>query len=333
MDEILLANFMLFHDVVRETIRPLDRRRGVGARPLPAREPRAEDGAVRLPDRLRRLAADRRLGRRRARRSSTADYNDENIEHVERYPYVRDAAVFVGAHEDVVPRQLRAGAPVHPGLDRAALRLPGLRPALRSRRVRGHRTRCGGSSGTDPNAAADRGERRRLGRRRAPAALGSPPASRSCEATSRRPRLLLVCGPRIDPTTIPAVDGMTAVGYVHDLFRTLACCDLAVVQGGLTTTMELVANRRPFVYSRSATTSSRTTTSSTGCGATARPSRRCTTKRHRHGSPQQMPDRLGAAVDYAAGRDRRRAAAAASLITPLLEERKGTRFGVVVPSC
>ena len=31
-------------------------------------------------------------------------------------------------------------------------------------------------------------------------------------------------------------------------FRTLACCDLAVVQGGLSTTMELVANRRPFIY-------------------------------------------------------------------------------------
>jgi predicted glycosyltransferase len=43
------------------------------------------------------------------------------------------------------------------------------------------------------------------------------------------------------------VQGMRVVGYVHDLFRTLACCDLAVVQGGLTTTMELVANRRPFI--------------------------------------------------------------------------------------
>jgi hypothetical protein len=41
---------------------------------------------------------------------------------------------------------------------------------------------------------------------------------------------------------------MRAVGYVHDLFRTLACSDLAVVQGGLTTTMELIANRRPFIY-------------------------------------------------------------------------------------
>ena len=33
-----------------------------------------------------------------------------------------------------------------------------------------------------------------------------------------------------------------------DLYRHLAVCDLAVVQGGLTTTMELTANRRPFLY-------------------------------------------------------------------------------------
>ena len=33
-----------------------------------------------------------------------------------------------------------------------------------------------------------------------------------------------------------------------DLYRHLAACDLAVVQGGLTTSMELTANRRPFLY-------------------------------------------------------------------------------------
>jgi predicted glycosyltransferase len=37
-------------------------------------------------------------------------------------------------------------------------------------------------------------------------------------------------------------------GYLPELHRHLAACDLAVVQGGLTTTMELVAARRPFVY-------------------------------------------------------------------------------------
>ena len=37
-------------------------------------------------------------------------------------------------------------------------------------------------------------------------------------------------------------------GYVPDLHRHLAACDVAVVQGGLTTCMELTALRRPFLY-------------------------------------------------------------------------------------
>jgi UDP-N-acetylglucosamine:LPS N-acetylglucosamine transferase len=36
--------------------------------------------------------------------------------------------------------------------------------------------------------------------------------------------------------------------YVPDLHRHLEVCDLAVVQGGLTTCMELTAARRPFIY-------------------------------------------------------------------------------------
>ena len=36
--------------------------------------------------------------------------------------------------------------------------------------------------------------------------------------------------------------------YVHDLYRHLAACDLAIVQGGLTTSMELVAQGTPFLY-------------------------------------------------------------------------------------
>ena len=35
--------------------------------------------------------------------------------------------------------------------------------------------------------------------------------------------------------------------YVHNLFEHLACSDLALVQGGLSTCMELVATRRPFL--------------------------------------------------------------------------------------
>jgi predicted glycosyltransferase len=61
-------------------------------------------------------------------------------------------------------------------------------------------------------------------------------------------RMIVVAGPRIDPATLPSHDGLEVHGYVHDLYRQLAVCDLAVVQGGLTTTMELTAARRPFIY-------------------------------------------------------------------------------------
>jgi predicted glycosyltransferase len=61
-------------------------------------------------------------------------------------------------------------------------------------------------------------------------------------------RFLVVTGPRIDPASLPETPGVTVAGYVPDLYRSLAACDLAVVQGGLTTCMELTALRKPFVY-------------------------------------------------------------------------------------
>jgi predicted glycosyltransferase len=61
-------------------------------------------------------------------------------------------------------------------------------------------------------------------------------------------RMIAVAGPRIDPGTLQAPPGVEVRGYVPRLHEHLAVCDLAVVQGGLTTTMELVAARRPFLY-------------------------------------------------------------------------------------
>jgi UDP-N-acetylglucosamine:LPS N-acetylglucosamine transferase len=58
----------------------------------------------------------------------------------------------------------------------------------------------------------------------------------------------VVTGPRIDPTSLPQVDGVEYVEYVDRLYRHLAVADLAIVQGGLTTTMELTAAKVPFVY-------------------------------------------------------------------------------------
>ena len=60
--------------------------------------------------------------------------------------------------------------------------------------------------------------------------------------------MIIVAGPRIDPSSLPTAPGVEVHRYVHDLYRQLAACDLAIVQGGLATAMELTANRRPFIY-------------------------------------------------------------------------------------
>ena len=69
-------------------------------------------------------------------------------------------------------------------------------------------------------------------------------------AVQQRPglRMIVVTGPRIDPASVSVPTGVEVRGYVRDLSRLLAACDVAVVQGGLTTTMELTAARRPFLY-------------------------------------------------------------------------------------
>jgi UDP:flavonoid glycosyltransferase YjiC (YdhE family) len=61
-------------------------------------------------------------------------------------------------------------------------------------------------------------------------------------------RMVLVCGPRIDPATINAPSGVEVRGYVPRLYEHLAACDVAIAQGGGTTTLELTALRRPFIY-------------------------------------------------------------------------------------
>jgi UDP-N-acetylglucosamine:LPS N-acetylglucosamine transferase len=60
--------------------------------------------------------------------------------------------------------------------------------------------------------------------------------------------MMVVAGPRVDLADLPGHDGVDVRGYVPDLPLHLAACDVAIVQGGLTTTMELVELGRPFVY-------------------------------------------------------------------------------------
>ena len=176
----------------------------------------------------------------------TADYNAEMIEQIARWPSLRDRAVFVGNPADVVPHGFGDG-------------LPGIRDWVeRNYQFSGY------VSGFDQAGFADRDALR--------AELGYLPDEKVCIVTvggsgvgaallrrvvaaypaARRLvpglRMIVVAGPRIDPGSLPSHDGLEVHGYVHDLYRHLAACDLAVVQGGLTTTMELTASQRPFIY-------------------------------------------------------------------------------------
>jgi len=245
MDEILCANYMLFDDLVSEEHYDLwiadegweidyylhenpDRKRAayvwltdfVGWLPMPDGEER--EAFV------------------------TTDYNAEMIEHIARFPRVRDRALFVGNPDDVVPDSFGQDLPLIRDWTEDHFEFPGY------------------VSGFDPAEFADR-ERLR-------AELGYSPEERVCivtvggsgvgEALLRRVisavpdarklvpnlRVIVVAGPRIDPASLPQVEGLELRAYVHQLYKHFAACDVAIVQGGLTTSMELTANRRPFLY-------------------------------------------------------------------------------------
>ncbi len=61
-------------------------------------------------------------------------------------------------------------------------------------------------------------------------------------------RMILICGPRLAPESLKVPQGVETKGYVPHLYQHLAASDLAIVQGGATTTLELTALRRPFLY-------------------------------------------------------------------------------------
>ena len=245
MDEILLNNFMVFHDLVRDE--QYDLWIGDEAWELDYylhENPEQKHAAyVWLTDFVGWLPMPDG-GDREA--FLTADYNAEMIEHIARFPRVRDRAVFVGNEGDVVP-------------DAFGPELPLIRDWTRE-----HYSFAGYVTGFDPADFTDRAAlRHELGYRDEEqvcivtvggSGVGGHLLRRVIEAfpeaKARVPelRMVVVAGPRIDPATLPQHEGLEIRAYVHDLYRHLAACDLAVVQGGLTTCMELTANGRPFLY-------------------------------------------------------------------------------------
>ncbi len=244
MDEIMVANFMVFHDVVRDD--PYDLWIGDEAWDLDYflhENPELKTAAyVWLTDFVGWLPMPDG-GEREA--FLTADYNAEMIEQIARYPRLRDRALFVGEPDDVVPE------PFGPEL-----------PSIRAWTEQNYAF-PGYVTGFDPADFADRERlRAELGYRDGEAVclvtvggsgvgadllrrvIASFPLARQLVPELR---MVVVAGPRIDPRSLPQHDGLEVRPYVHELYRHLAACDLAVVQGGLTTAMELTANRRPFL--------------------------------------------------------------------------------------
>ncbi|CAN5816021.1 hypothetical protein BH18ACT2_BH18ACT2_07730 [soil metagenome] len=197
----------------------------------------------------------------------TTDYNAEMIEQRARYKRVHDRSIFVGDPDDIVPETFGDGLPEIREWTEANFEFAGY------------------VTGFDPAEVADRDALR--------AELGYGPDERVCLVTvggsgvggdllrrvvdavphARRLvddlRVVVVTGPRLDPRTLPRRKGVSYRRFVPDLHRHLAASDLAVVQGGLTTCMELTANRRPFVYVPLRHHFEQNFTCTTGCSATA----------------------------------------------------------------
>ena len=245
MDEVLIANFMLFQDAVHEGDYDLviadeawdiDHYWHEHPELKKAKLAWLTDfvGYVPMPE---NGAAEALL---------TSDYNAEMINHVERHPGVRDRAIFVGRPEDVAP--LSFGREL---------------PAMRDW-VPKHFDFAGYVIGAHPQMFGPRAElRQRLGYRQdervcivtvGGSGVGTHLIRRILQSypmvRARLPelRMILVAGPRIDPASLNAPAGVEVRAFVPDLDRHLAACDLALVQGGLTTCMELTAAGTPFLY-------------------------------------------------------------------------------------
>jgi UDP:flavonoid glycosyltransferase YjiC (YdhE family) len=59
---------------------------------------------------------------------------------------------------------------------------------------------------------------------------------------------VFVTGPRLSAASINLPEGIEVKGFIPRLYEHFAACDLAIVQGGATSTLELTALRRPFIY-------------------------------------------------------------------------------------
>ncbi len=175
----------------------------------------------------------------------TADYNAEMIERIDRFGRVRDLAIFIGNRGDIPVESMGPGLPMFPDWTEK------------------HYEYSGYILGFDPAALPGKEAlREELGYKRDEkiciAAVGGMATGQSLlqlcidafpQARRNIPklRLIIVAGPRIDPGTLRPVPGVEIRGFVPNLYRHMMACDLALVHGGLTQTMDLIAAQVPFI--------------------------------------------------------------------------------------
>lgn len=246
MDEIFVANFMLFHEAVQET--PYDVWIGDESWEVDYflhENPELKAAPyVFLTDAIGFLPVDSAGDPREA--ALCADYNAEMIEQRGRYPWLRDLSLYIGEYEELPDMPFGPGLPnirewARDQFDSVGYVLPFDPSAYRDP----HALRSRLGYGTDyPLLFAAVGG----------TGVGRDLLERVLDGFARLKtmvpdsRMVMVTGPRIGPTDLLDIPGLEKHAYVHDLFEHLACADAAIVQGGLSTTMELVATCRPFAY-------------------------------------------------------------------------------------
>jgi pimeloyl-ACP methyl ester carboxylesterase len=176
----------------------------------------------------------------------TWEKNAENVDHLRLHPDVRDLSLMVGDEEDVLDRPFGPDLPNMRQWARQHFRFSGYTFHFDPARYRDRaalRASLGWPEGERVILVSVGGTRvgRSLLRRCAEAFVQAAP--RLSEA-----RMILVAGPRLADLELPRHPRLEARAFVPHLFRHHAAADLAVVQGGLTTTMELAALRTPFLY-------------------------------------------------------------------------------------
>jgi pimeloyl-ACP methyl ester carboxylesterase/UDP:flavonoid glycosyltransferase YjiC (YdhE family) len=244
MDKLLQNNFMVFHDAVRENDYDLvvgDESWEV-AEYLHYNPPLKNTPFVFMSD----FIGATNVSEDKAEQAHVLNVNGTWVEMREFNPEAADLSIFVGEYDDIPDIPLGEGLP------------------NRKKWAQDYFKPSGYILTFDPAAFSDR-ESIRAGLGFLPedkvlivavggTSVGRPliekclAAQESLKGEISSLRTLVLCGPRLDPESFSRCEDVEFKPFVSDPIKLFAACDLAIIQGGLSTAMELTALNRPFLY-------------------------------------------------------------------------------------